>query len=321
MHVDREDFERGLREAVGLADADPRHGLYGPGTASWRIGRESILFLGGGAAALLQLAHPYVAHAVDQHSATRSDPLGRFQRTFMHVNAILFGDLETALGSARRVRHIHDHILGHITEDVGEYAKGHRYEANDDHALLWVHATLIHTAVQVYELCVRRLRDEEREAYWEESKRFAMLFGVPASILPARWADFLAYWDRQVTRHVRVGQPAHEMGTFLLTPPPTRVPLGASPAGGLLYWYERVTAFLLPPALRSAFGLTFTQADQLLVRSSLRALRAVYPRMPRRVRDVPAYVEAQRRLAGKTGPDRFGRALERVVLRTVTGSP
>src|SRR3712207_7704222 len=40
------------------------------------------LFLGAGRALLLQLAHPWVAAGISQHSTTLADPIGRFHRTF-----------------------------------------------------------------------------------------------------------------------------------------------------------------------------------------------------------------------------------------------
>src|SRR5512134_1060202 len=100
--VTREDLEASLlrlRETV----ADPRAGILGPQSIGWRIGADLALFLGGGRAALLQLAHPHVAHAVDQHSRTRADVVGRFQRTFRNVFAMVFGDLDDAFAAARRV--------------------------------------------------------------------------------------------------------------------------------------------------------------------------------------------------------------------------
>ena len=35
--------------------ADPTHGLFGPDSMIWRVGRESTILLGGGRAALLHL--------------------------------------------------------------------------------------------------------------------------------------------------------------------------------------------------------------------------------------------------------------------------
>src|SRR6185369_14287653 len=114
------DLERHI-ERLRAEVTDPCAGIYGPGSMAWTIYKEAVLFVAGGKAALLQLAHPAVAHAVDQHSATRHDPLGRFQRTFDNVWAMVFGDLDSAIGHARRVHAIHSRIAGEIREDVGAF--------------------------------------------------------------------------------------------------------------------------------------------------------------------------------------------------------
>ena len=287
----------------------PAHGIHGPGSMSWRVDRESVLFLGAGSAALLQVAHPFVAHAVHQHSATRSDPVGRFLRTFQNVHAMVFGSLGDATESAERVRAIHERIRGRITEEVGAFARGTPYLANDAQALLWVHATLIETSMQLYDACVESLDDEERDRYWQGSKRFARLFGIPDDVLPTDWADFRRYWDAMVaSEEIAVGAPAREMAFFLLG--------GDDPSPGMR-WYRRFTAGLLPQKLRAPFGLPDGSRDRRAFGRSLRVIRQVYPRMPARLRHIPAYVEAKRRLEGREGPDRFGRALERLILERV----
>ena len=91
-----------LRAQVG----DPHAGVFGPGSAAWTIASDVGLFVGSGRAALLQLAHPMVAYAIDQHSHTRADVLGRFQRTFDNVFAMVFGDSRCGVrGRAPRARH------------------------------------------------------------------------------------------------------------------------------------------------------------------------------------------------------------------------
>jgi uncharacterized protein (DUF2236 family) len=298
-----------LIEAVRAEVPDPRSGLYGPGSISWEVGKEAVLFVGGGRAALLQLAHPFVAHAVDQHSATKTDPLGRFQRTFDAVFAMVFGDLERAIKSARRVHAIHSRIRGEIGEDVGAFPRGTHYEANDEDALLWVHATLIDTSVLVYEQAVRPLSLAEKDRYYRESVRFARLFGIPDSVLPRDWTEFRAYFEDMVASdRIAVGKPAREMAEFLFaTPKPALRPL--------FRWLELMTAGLMPARLRAPFGFRYGRFDDALFRASLRALRATYPHLPRRLRYVPAYVAARRRLAGRTGPDRIGRLLEKIALK------
>lgn len=286
-------------------------GIHGPGSTTWRIARESVLFLGGGRAALLQLAHPYVAHAVAEHSETQTDPIGRFERTFRHVYAMIFGDLGHAQRSSERVRRIHETIEGTIDEHVGAFAPGDRYLANDATALLWVHATLIHTAIQVYDAVVAPLDFRTKDAYWRESKKFARLFGVPAADMPESWTDFERWFASMLdSDQIAVGRPAREIAHFLLTPPrPSAAPL--------IGWYRTMTAGLMPRSLREPFGLRYTRRDAMVFHSSLRTLRHTYPLLPRRLRDVPAYVEANKRLAGDETPDQFGRTIEKLALRVV----
>jgi len=314
MTVTRADLERHIAR-VRAETADPRAGIYGPGSASWLVDKEIALFIGGGRAALMQLAHPFVAHAVDQHSATRNDPLGRFQRTFENVWAMVFGDLDDAVRCARRVHAIHSRIEGEILEDVGAFRRGHRYDANDEAALLWVHATLLETAVMTYELFVRPLTADEKERYYAESMRFARLFGIPDSVLPQSWADFCSYCEGMIASDViEVGGPAKEIGAFLFTSP--------RPAFRPLFrWLSLMTAGLMPERLRNGFELPFGRAERAVFVGSVAALRVAYPALPARLRHVPAYVRAQRRLRGISQPDRIGDWIERMAMSPLGGRP
>ncbi|MCB9611493.1 MAG: DUF2236 domain-containing protein [Sandaracinus sp.] len=312
--VGREAFEASVARVVAQV-RDPKIGLHGPGTMSWRISREPVVFLGGGAAALLQLAHPFVGYAVAEHSRTQSDPVGRFQRTFEYVYAIVFGDLEHALQASRRVRMMHERISGVIGHDGGAYVAGQPYAANDEDALLWVHATLIHTAVQVYERAVAPLDRRDKERYWDESKRFAGLFGLAPDRLPRRWTDFESYFhDTVASDAIVVMPPAAELCRFLFRPKNA----GARP---FTHWYRAMTASLLPTKVREQYGLPHGAAERALTASSLRAARLGVPLLPRRAREVPAYVEARHRLAGRPRSDRFGRALEEAVLKAIRPAP
>ncbi|MGE0321616.1 MAG: oxygenase MpaB family protein [Polyangiaceae bacterium] len=314
MVVSRADLEATISRLESEVE-DPRVGIYGPQSQSWKISKEAILFLGGGRAALLQTAHPYVAHGVDQHSATRTDPLGRFQRTFDNVFAMVFGDLESAIRSARRVHNIHTKITGLIQEHVGRFPAGSSYLANDEEALFWVHATLIETAVQVYELILRPLSYDEKDRYYQETRRFAYLFGIPDRVMPKDWDAFAAYnremWDSDT---LKVGKPALELRRFLFATP--------KPAYGPLFrWLETMTAGLMPERLRDEYELPWTPADQRWFRASVSGLKLSYPRLPARLRYLPAYVDARRRLAGKQGPDRVGQFLERLVMVPLRRAP
>jgi uncharacterized protein (DUF2236 family) len=281
---------------------DPRAGIFGPDSQVWRVNKEAIVFVGAGRAALLQLAHPSVAWAIEQHSGTRNDPVGRFQRTFLHVFRMVYGDLDTALRSARAVHALHERIRG-------SYGAGRSYHANEPEALLWVHATLWDTSLRCFEALVRPLSDAEKARYYLETRRFAALFGIPDAVLPPDWPRFDAYVRQTLEGDVLVvTAPAAEMGRFLFRPP---VP-GSAP---MMRRYAEITAWWLPERLASGFGLERGgEAGRLRAEASLRQLRWLLPRLPRRLRYLPAYVEARRRLAGHSDRDPLGALLGRLLV-------
>ena len=178
LPVSRKDIEH-LCTSVGDDLSDPHAGIFGPSSISWKVNRESALFLGAGRAALLQLAHPWVAAALDQHSNLRTDPLARFHNTFRVVFTMVFGTLEQALAASRHVYQLHTRIQGKLPEPVAAYRQGSPYEANDVNALLWVYATLVESALLAYDSVLPPLSSGERETYYRESKTMAALFGIP----------------------------------------------------------------------------------------------------------------------------------------------
>lgn len=300
-----------LHRRLRAETRDPRAGVFGPASAMWRLSRESALFLGGGRALLLQLAHPTVAHAVAQHSQLAHDPLGRFQRTFEGVFGMIFGDLDEALARSRAVYAVHARVHGPIGEDVGAFAAGTRYHANEAGALLWVHATLIDTSVMVYELVVGALSPAEKEAYYQDSKRFAALFGLAEDAVPADWHAFTAYVQGMLdSSTIAIGATARELAKLLFT--------AGDPARRSLYRVNQaVTTGLLPGRLRADLGLRWDAAARATSAATIAAARAALPLLPARLRYAPAYMHARRRLAGKRGPDRLSRLVERLAVRAV----
>lgn len=306
MTVSRDALEAHLALLVAQV-ADPRHGLYGPDSAMWKVSRESIAFLGGGRAALLQLAHPWVATAVKHHSASENDLAGRFKRTFDSVFAMVFGDLDEALTAARRVHTLHGTIEGPLEEALGPWPAGHHYAANDEDALLWVHATLLDTSVLMYETFVGPLSPAEKDALWQDSRKFARLFGIPDRVWPADWPAFRAYFDRMIASDVlTVGAASQRMARFLLTPPNRAVV-------PLWKWYATITAGLLPERLRGPLGFGWGPVDRWVHKASMAALKVAWRRLPDRLRWLPAYVDARRRLRGEAS-DPLGKVAEKLIL-------
>jgi uncharacterized protein (DUF2236 family) len=289
--VTRDDLEA-LLAHVERKIADPRAGIFGPDSISWRINRESALFLGAGRAALLQLAHPWVAVALEQHSSLMRDPIARFHGTFRVVFTMIFGTKQQAFGAARRLHGLHTRIEGELLAAVGGYARGSRYEANFVPALCWVYATLVHSAVMAYEFVLPELSEAEREAYYAESKVLAGLFGIPASALPENWDAFSLYIDEMIVSDaIGVDERSRAMARKLM-----------AGAGSWLKpprWYRALTAAWMPERLRAEFGLRFGADEERAVARARRRLQRGYRVLPSSVRFTGPYQEAQTRLAGR----------------------
>lgn len=178
--VSENDLESALDQVRAHA-VGPVAGVFGPASLTWQIDREAVIFLGAGRALLLQLAHPWVAAAIAEHSRTFADPIGRFHRTFDIVFAMVFGSLDRAMLSSRQLHRRHSMIVGEMPEAVGPFAAGSRYCANDIPSLRWVHATLVETALMAHDLVLPPLSVDERERYWTESRTFGALFGLTAA--------------------------------------------------------------------------------------------------------------------------------------------
>ncbi|TMA12144.1 MAG: DUF2236 domain-containing protein, partial [Deltaproteobacteria bacterium] len=130
--------------------------FFSPEMTIWRIDREMALLLGGGRALLMQLAHPKVAAGVADYSHFREDPLARLYRTMNTMWSIVFDQESEARASLGRVTDIHRRVQGLI--QAGEpLPPGTPYDALDPALLLWVHATLVDSALLTYDLFVEPL--------------------------------------------------------------------------------------------------------------------------------------------------------------------
>ncbi len=293
--VSAESLELELSQ-VRAAAAGSLSGVFGARSVTWQIDRESAIFLGAGRALLLQLAHPWVAAAIEQHSDTLADPVGRFHRTFSTVFSMVFGTLDQSIGTARRLHRRHAGITGQLPWTAGPFAVGSTYCANAIPALLWVYATLIETALIAYELVLPPLTAHQRERYYRESLLFAALFGIPKRCLPPDWSAFSAYVSATVQSGVlSVSDQARFIGRRLISGADLWLPIPAS--------YQDLTVALLPLPIRKEFGFPYAVVERRNVKRIIAPLRALYPFLPARLRYVGPYQEAEQRLAGRLGSD------------------
>ncbi len=307
--ITKEDLQAQLEE-MSQRVLNPREGLYGPQSVAWKVNRHTDIMFGAGCANLLQLAHPWVSQAIDQHSKTQTDPLGRLRRTFLNVLSMVFGSLDQVLDSAIKVYHLHEGITGKATETAGRTHKGSDYHANHVGAMLWVHATLWITGLRVHELFHGPLSKAERDQYHEESKLFAFLFGVPKQAIPETWEDFMEYYDQTVASdELAVGAVGRQLVEYIFSMKVYLLPL--------LNRHKIHTAILLPEKLREQFGLPERNArNQAKFDFDVKMIGNMMRHAPDTVKYLPPYIEASKRIqGGSIGP------VTRMTNRLLYGQP
>jgi len=209
----------------------------------------------------MQLAHPLVARGVAEHSGFAADPFARLRRTLDASHAIVFGTRAQAERAAAGVRAVHERVTGP------------GYAANDPALLMWVHATLVDTALRVHARFLGPLPPAHAATYYEQSAKVAELLGVPRVEQPADLDAFRAYVRHMVATLV-VGDQARRAAEAVLHP---SVPWVAGPLFALA---RQLTVGLLPPPLRAGYGLSWDSGREAALLAAGLAVRQVLPRVP-----------------------------------------
>jgi uncharacterized protein (DUF2236 family) len=258
-------------------------GLFGPGSQSWRIDGEVLLLAGGTCALLTQLAHPAVAAGVAEHSDFRADPLARLRRTLNASFAVVFGSRPHADRALRRINAIHGVVRGSVAET------GEAYRASDPRLLLWVHATLIDTALRVYDRYVAPLSPAAEEAYHAEARQVAVRLGVPEADLPLTLRDLRSEMARLMADGtVAVSPTARSLAPSVLYP--TRFP-------PRFVWdaAHLISMSVMPDPIRRGYGIPWSPRREAGMRRVAAASRWLLPHLPYALRRVPQAQRAESR--------------------------
>jgi len=266
-----------MPESIDAVSADQ---FFSSGTVFWQVHREMILLLAGGRALLMQLAHPKVAAGVADHSHFKEDPLGRLHRTMSTMWSIVFDETTKARAALDQVSHIHRKVRG-IIQPAEPLPAGTQYDALEQELLLWVHATLIDSAMVAYDLFVHRLTTEEKLRYYEDTRRLASLFEISKAVVPASLTDFNSYMERMLKGNaIAVGPTARSLAEEILSPRPWLL----RPATPL---FRLITAGLLPGKLRIAYGLEWNERREKIFLGVAKLIRCLLPLTPKILRIVP----------------------------------
>ncbi|TDC56839.1 DUF2236 domain-containing protein [Actinomadura sp. KC345] len=260
-------------------------GVFKDGDLIRVIGREGVLIAAGGAASLLQTAHPKVAQGVWDHSYTADDPTRRLRNTMGWVYTVQFGTREEAEALSALVTKGHEAITGPD------------YEANDPELQVWVASTLFAVAAQFYQLLFRRHLDQaELEEFYQQSKVYATILGCPEERMPGTYPEFREYYA-DMLQNLKISDASRGVADEVLYP---KLPGGVSNAPGLAM-IRLLTAGLMPAPIREQYGWRWDAGRERRFRLLVGALAAVYPRLPLRVRTLPrdAYLASTRKMLAK----------------------
>jgi uncharacterized protein (DUF2236 family) len=166
-------------------------GLYGPGSVTWRLAGEPIMWVAGLRAMYLQALHPRTMRATWQNTAFArpGEAWGRFSRTLEFVRVRTYGDLAEVERAGRRVRKIHASL-------TGVDADGSVIRLDEPELLLWVHCGEVASYVNIASRCGMRISAAELDQFVAEQRRSAAVVGLDPACVPASLAELDAYYER-----------------------------------------------------------------------------------------------------------------------------
>ncbi|HEY0829918.1 MAG TPA: oxygenase MpaB family protein [Candidatus Dormibacteraeota bacterium] len=258
-------------------------GLFGPRSVVWRVNRDRCFPLAGMRSLMIQALHPLAMAGVEQHSTWRRDPFGRLAATSSYVLTTTYGDTASALAAAAWVRKIHVHVRGVDPET------GLPYSAEDPALLLWVHAGMVDSVVDVVQRYGRTLDAAGADRYVAEMVRFAEIVGVPPELVPNTVASLRSYLESVELR--RATPAAREAIGVVLAPPD----LGAEMRD---LWHDlgQVAVGTLPAWAREMYGLDAPPAE-LMEREPVRQLLGA---LDLAFESLPGVLEARERIELRT---------------------
>jgi uncharacterized protein (DUF2236 family) len=280
-------------------DADHDLGLFGPGSVTWKLHEEPILFLAGLRSLYLQSLHPRAVAGVVQNSVYKDDAWGRLARTSTYVATTIYAPTAEAEAAGRRLRRMHARL------SAVDPATGERFRIDQPDLLLWVHVTEVESFLTVARRAGLRLTDDEVDTYYTEQLRSAELVGLDPATVPASAAEVADYYER-VQPELRLTRDGVETMLFLTVPPipdswnlnlAARLGLTLGPTRWAYLGVASTALALLPPWARKLYGGLGWPTTDVSADLSIRGLRLLLGTLPRRLRVSPMRQAALERAA------------------------
>ncbi|WP_030415833.1 oxygenase MpaB family protein [Streptomyces sp. NRRL S-1448] len=266
------------------------------GGVLWSLAGDIRMLLTLPPALTMQVAHPAVGAGVDDHSAFRTDPWGRGERSLVSLQLWVYGG-DGAAEEGRRLRRLHRTI-------EGTDAHGRPYHALTPANYAWVHATGYPVFRHAQRYLGRPFTEAQERQLYAEWLQVGRVLGIQDRDMPPTIEEFWPYYRRVLGAELEATAVVRE----LIDPDP---PLPAPDRGPRwlrllfrLVWpwlrprFARFRRFvsigLMPPDARRAIGLEWTEAQERRLRRFGRVVRVVVPALPERLRFMPIARRARR---------------------------
>jgi uncharacterized protein (DUF2236 family) len=260
-------------------------GLFGPGSVTWRILGEPIMWVAGIRALYLQALHPRTMRGTWQNTALidPKEAWGRFVRTSAYVRTRTFGSLAEVERAGQRVRKIHASLTGADPD-------GTRFRLDEPEQLLWVHCAEIGSYADVARRSGMPVCVHDLDRFVDEQRRSAAVVGLDPADVPASVAELDAYVENmRPTLHAcdEARQALRRSFHPAVPRPLLALKLVAPPVNTLAF-------ASLPRWARKMYGAPGSPLTDLAATAALTALHRASRGLPEQVR-YPSQVRAARR--------------------------
>jgi uncharacterized protein (DUF2236 family) len=268
-----------------LEQPDPRDsGLFGPGSVTWRVLSEPVMWIAGLRAMYMQALHPRVMKGTWQNTvfSKPDEAWGRFMRTVEFVRIRTYGTTAEVERAGARLRKVHASLHG-VDGD------GREFRLDEPELLLWVHCGEVGSYAEVARRSGVHVTPAELDAFIDEQRRSAAVVGLDPAQVPASMAELDAYYAGMQPKLSACAEARHALRlSFTPKLPPVLLPLR------LLVPPMNVLAYAsLPRWARRMYGTPAIGLTDAAVTVALRAAFESTSRMPPQVFSLGSAAQAR----------------------------
>jgi uncharacterized protein (DUF2236 family) len=287
-----------VTDRLGQTDAHDS-GLFGPGSVTWRLFSEPVMWIAGLRAMYMQALHPRVMKGTWQNTAFAKpdEAWGRFTRTVQFVRVRTYGTTAEVERAAARLRKVHASLRG-------VDGNGVEFRLDEPELLLWVHCGEVGSYAEIARRSGVHVTPAELDVFIDEQRRSAAVVGLDPAAVPASMAELDAYYAEMRPRLSACAEARHAL-RLSFTP---KLPAGMLPLRLIVPPMSVLAYASLPRWARRMYGTPAIGLTDAAVTLTLRAAFESTTRIPPQVFQLASAGQAGTRGSGtqRSDPQRSG---------------